>query len=65
MAGKNETFNLDISIGYKVTPKLELTLEATNLTNQPNDQFIGRAMNNVVVNNFTGREVAVGMRYKF
>ncbi|MEO6279298.1 hypothetical protein [Roseateles sp.] len=36
-----------------------------NLTNQANDQFISRAMNNVVVNNYTGREFIVGGRYKF
>ena len=63
--GKNKTFNLDMSLGYKVNSQLELTFEATNLTNQPNDQFISRAMNNVVVNNYTGREYILGGRYKF
>jgi len=65
VAGKNKSFNLDLSIGYKLTPQLDLTLEATNLTNQANDQFISRAMNNVVVNNYTGREFVLGARYKF
>ncbi|MFG6468917.1 TonB-dependent receptor [Roseateles sp. BYS87W] len=65
VAGKNKTFNVDLSVGYKFSPQLELTFEATNLTNQPNDQFISRAMNNVVVNNYTGREFIVGGRYKF
>jgi TonB-dependent receptor len=65
VAGKNKTFNVDLSMGYKINKQLEVTFEATNLTNQPNDQFISRAMNNVVVNNYTGREFIVGGRYKF
>lgn len=65
VAGKNKTFNVDLSMGYKVNKQLELTFEAANLTNQPNDQFISRAMDNVVVNNYTGREFIVGGRYKF
>lgn len=65
VAGKNKTFNVDMSLGYKYSANLEFTLEATNLTNQPNDQFISRAMNNVVVNNYTGREFVIGGRYKF
>lgn len=65
VAGKNKTLNVDLSMGYKVNKQLEVTFEATNLTNQPNDQFISRAMNNVVVNNYTGREFIVGGRYKF
>jgi iron complex outermembrane recepter protein len=63
--GKNKTLNVDMSVGYKVNKQLEVTFEATNLTNQPNDQFISRAMNNVVVNNYTGREFIIGGRYKF
>jgi TonB-dependent receptor len=65
VAGKNKTFNVDMSLGYQLNKQLQLTFEATNLTNQPNDQFISRAMNNVVVNNYTGREFIIGGRYKF
>ncbi|WIT12200.1 TonB-dependent receptor [Paucibacter sediminis] len=63
--GKNKTFNVDFSISYKVTPQLDVTLEGVNLTNQPNDQFISRARDSVVVNNVTGREYLIGLRYKF
>ncbi|PWF39484.1 TonB-dependent receptor [Massilia glaciei] len=63
--GKNGTFNVDLSVSYKINPKLELTLEGVNLTNEANDQFISRARNSVVVNNVTGREVLAGLRYKF
>ncbi|HBF49279.1 MAG TPA: TonB-dependent receptor, partial [Massilia sp.] len=54
--GKNGTFNVDVSLTYKWNDKLEFTLEGVNLTNEPNDQFISRARNSVVVNNVTGRE---------
>jgi len=65
VAGKNKTFNVDLSMSYKVNKQLEVTFEGANLTNQANDQFISRAMNNVVVNNYTGREFIIGGRYKF
>lgn len=63
--GKNETLNVDLSLTYKVNPKLELTLEGVNLTNEVNDQYTSRARNSMVVNNITGREVLAGLRYKF
>lgn len=63
--GKNGSLNVDLSVSYKINPKLELTLEGVNLTNEENDQFISRQRNSVVVNNVTGREVLVGLRYKF
>ena len=63
--GKNKSLNVDLSVSYKVTPALDLTLEGVNLTNQANDQFISNARNSVVVNNVTGREFVVGMRYRF
>ncbi|MFZ2988963.1 TonB-dependent receptor [Ideonella sp.] len=63
--GKNKTFNVDMSISYKYSEQLDLTLEGVNLTNQANDQFISKARDSVVVNNVTGREFVVGMRYKF
>lgn len=63
--GKNGTMNVDISMSYKFDERLEFTLEGVNLTNEPNDQFISRARNSVVVNNVTGREFLAGLRYKF
>ncbi len=63
--GKNKSMNIDLSFTYKINDKLEATLEGVNLTNQENDQFISRQRNSVVVNNYTGREVLAGVRYKF
>jgi len=63
--GKNKSFNVDLSVSYKVNDRLDLTLEGVNLTNQANDQFISNARDSVVVNNVTGREWVMGLRYKF
>ncbi len=63
--GKNSSLNVDISLGYKFTDQLEMTLEGVNLTNRPNDQYISRARDSVVVNHVTGREYLLGLRYKF
>lgn len=63
--GKNGTFNVDFSVSYKLNDRLEFTLEGLNLTNEANDQFIGRARNSSVVYHVTGREYLMGMRYKF
>lgn len=63
--GKNKSLNIDVSFTYKINDRLEATLEGVNLTNQENDQFISRARDSVVVSNVTGREVLLGLRYKF
>lgn len=63
--GKNGSLNVDLSLSYKVSDRLEFTLEGVNLTNAENDQFISRARNSVVVNHVTGREYLAGLRYKF
>lgn len=63
--GKNKTFNVDFSMSYKWSDKLEFTLEGANLTNEANDQFVSRSRNGVVVYNVTGREYLAGFRYKF
>ena len=63
--GKNATLNVDLSLNYKVSERLTLTLEGLNLTNEANDQFISRARNSSVVYHVTGRELMAGLRYKF
>jgi TonB-dependent receptor len=63
--GKNGTKNVDMSLSYKLTNNLDLTLEGVNLTNEVNDQFISRQRNSPVVYHVTGREYLIGARYKF
>ena len=65
MEGKASTVNVDLSVSYKVNKNLDVTFEAVNLLNTPNDQFISRARNSSVVYNVTGREYLIGARYKF
>lgn len=63
--GKNSTVNVDMSVTYKINNQWEVSFEGSNLTNQANDQFISRLRDSVVVNNVTGREYLLGVRYKF
>ena len=63
--GKNATVNVDMSVSYKINNQWEVSFEGSNLTNQANDQFISRVRDSVVVNNVTGREFLLGVRYKF
>jgi len=63
--GKNGTRNVDLSVSYKLNKNIDLSFEGVNLTNQANDQFISRARDSVVVNNVTGREYMLGIRYKY
>lgn len=63
--GKNSTVNVDLSVTYKINNQWEISFEGSNLTNQANDQFISRLRDSVVVNNVTGREYLLGVRYKF
>ena len=63
--GKMPSTNVDFSISYKLTDKLECSFEGTNLTNQANLQFASRLRKSVGANQVTGREFTVGARYKF
>jgi TonB-dependent receptor len=63
--GKNASTNVDAAISYKLDKNIDLTLEGTNLTNEPVDQFISRQRNSVVVNHVTGREYYAGVRVRF
>lgn len=63
--GKKGTFNVDLSMSYKLNKDLDVTFEGINLTNQANEQFISRARNSIVQYTVTGREYTLGARYKF
>ena len=65
MEGKRETFNLDASASYKLTERVSLTLEALNLTDQFNDQFISSTRDSSAVYHHTGRQVFVGARFRY
>ncbi|MFC7378796.1 TonB-dependent receptor [Brevundimonas sp. GCM10030266] len=65
--GKMETFNLDASASYNLTDDLELTLEALNLTDEENHQFVGDGADrqSTSVYHHTGRQFYLGARYRF
>jgi iron complex outermembrane receptor protein len=62
MEGTNATMNYDMAASFNVTDNIKLTLEALNLTDEYNDQFIGSA-DQVVVYQNTGRQYFFGVRF--
>ena len=65
--GKKDTFNLDASASWQVTEQVQVTLEALNLTDEENHQFVGDggSRESTSVYHHTGRQVFVGARYRF
>jgi TonB-dependent receptor len=63
--GTNETLFVDLSASYEFTDNLTVSLEALNLTDEFNDQFIDSSSNRLVVYTHTGRQVFLGARFKF
>ncbi len=64
-AGVQGTTNVDAKITYNYTQHLAFTLEGLNLTNQTTNKFAYVA--NPVVTNYasTGRQITVGLRYRY
>jgi TonB-dependent receptor len=63
--GTIETLNLDFSATWTVMPELDITLEALNLTDEFQDQFVGAAGDRLSYYHHQGRQFLVGARYKF
>ena len=63
--GTIETLNLDFSATWTVTPALDLTLEALNLTDEFQDQWVGAAGDRLSYYHHQGRQYLLGARYKF
>jgi iron complex outermembrane receptor protein len=63
--GYNETFNVDASLQYNLSDKITLSLEGVNLTDEYQDQFNDTTANRMSVYHHTGREVLVGVRYRY
>jgi TonB-dependent receptor len=63
--GTNSTLFVDFSAAYNFNDHLSVSLEAQNLTDEFNDQFIDTTADRGVVYTHTGRIVALGARYKF
>lgn len=63
--GKNSTLNVDLSATYSVTPRLQLTFQALNLTDQYNDQYVSSTRDSPSYYTHVGRQYYAGVRYKF
>ena len=62
--GMNETLNIDASMSYDITDSLTFSLEGINLTDEYGDRYVD-ATNRVSDYRHTGREIAVGLRWKY
>ena len=62
--GTNSTFNVDAQMSYNVTDSLKLSLEAINLTDAKNDQFVDET-NRLNVLTHSGRQFTAGVRFAF
>lgn len=64
--GKFDTFNLDASASFQVTDEIEVTIEAINLTDEFNHQWVGDdSRQSTSVYHHTGRQFYVGARARF
>ena len=63
--GTIETLNLDFSATWTVMPELAITLEALNLTDEFQDQYVGSASDRLSYYHHQGRQFLLGARYKF
>lgn len=62
--GTNRTINVDAQASYNITEKMKLSIEAINLTDTKNDQFVDET-NRLNVLTHSGRQFNFGMRYAF
>jgi iron complex outermembrane receptor protein len=60
-----QTINVDFASSWNITENLQVTLEALNLTNQFQYQFVDNNGNRVNYYHQQGRDYLVGARYKF
>jgi TonB-dependent receptor len=63
--GTKQTINVDFASSWNVTENFQLTLEALNLTNQFQYQYVDTNGNRVNYYHQQGRDYLVGARYKF
>jgi iron complex outermembrane receptor protein len=63
--GTAETLGVDASTKWTVTPNLDLTLEALNLTDEFQDQYVDSNGDRLSYYHHQGRQYLLGARYKF
>lgn len=65
LEGTAEVMTIDASARFTVNDKLDLTLEALNLTDEFEDQWVDRDADRLSYYHHTGRSYILGARYKF
>ncbi|PUA28121.1 MAG: TonB-dependent receptor [Cellvibrio sp. 79] len=65
--GTNGTMNVDASFNYSFNDQWKVTLEALNLTDEADDQWVGNMGSNERLSYYhqTGRQYNIGVQYKF
>jgi iron complex outermembrane recepter protein len=63
--GTKGTTTIDASASYKINDHWELSLEALNLTDEFNDQWVDSVGDRVSVYHHTGRQYMIGVRFKY
>ena len=63
--GTIETLNIDFSSSFKLNDNVEFTLEALNLTDEYQDQFVDSIANRLSYYHHQGRQYLLGARFKF
>jgi iron complex outermembrane recepter protein len=64
--GTNGTVNVDASFGYQINDSFKVTLEALNLTDEADDQWVGSEdEKRLSYYHTTGRQFNLGVQYKF
>ncbi|MEO7388762.1 MAG: TonB-dependent receptor [Sphingomonas sp.] len=62
--GTNSTLNVDAQASYNITDRFKISLEAINLTDELNDQFVDKT-NRLNVLTHSGRQFNLGARFSF
>lgn len=63
--GTAETFNLDASATWSYSDSLQFTVEALNLTDEFQDQWVDSRADRLSYYHHTGRQYYVGLRYSY
>lgn len=62
--GVNDTTNIDASMSWEFSPNMTVSLEGINLTDEYVDRYVD-VLDRVSDYRHTGREVAIGLRWKY
>lgn len=63
--GTKGTRSVDFTLGYKINQQLKLNIDASNLTDAPEDQWVDANADRLSYYHQTGRQYAIGAQYRF